>query len=151
RLAGGAASAKSLHLSGLGPAEAQHLLQDRGLSGSEASWTSLVELYAGNPLALRLASDTILELFRGDIARFLAQGGVVFGDVRDLLDEQFRRLTDLEQQIMFWLTIEQEAVSLDVLRDNLVQPTTRGHLMDAVCSLRRRSMIQIAEAGEFFL
>jgi len=36
----------------------------------------------------------------------LTQNKTVFGDIRDLLYQQFNRLSDLEQEIMYWLAIE---------------------------------------------
>lgn len=61
--------------------------------------TRLVELYQGNPLALKIVRQTIIELFGGELAPFLAQGQVVFGGVRELLEEQFARLSKLEQVV----------------------------------------------------
>ena len=52
----------------------------------------LVELYVGNPLALKIVAETIVELFGGNIGTFLEQGEVIFSSIRDLLDEQFARL-----------------------------------------------------------
>ena len=53
----------------------------------------MIEWYGSNPLALKIVAQTIVELFGGEIAPFLEQGEVVFGGVRELLAEQFDRLS----------------------------------------------------------
>jgi hypothetical protein len=58
----------------------------------------LVEVYAGNPLAMNIVAQNIAELFGGEIAAFLKQGEAVFGSVRELLGEQIARLSALEQR-----------------------------------------------------
>jgi len=35
-----------------------------------------------------------------------------FGDIRELLEQQFERLSDQEKEIMYWLAINREPVSL---------------------------------------
>jgi hypothetical protein len=83
----------------------------------------LVEHYAGNPLALKMVAPTIRDFFDGSIANFLEclqQGTSVFGDIRDLLARQIDRLSDLEQQVMYWLAIDREPITLSELRANFV-------------------------------
>ncbi len=46
-----------------------------------------------------------VELFGSEIAPFLEQGEVVFGGVRELLAEQFARLSAVEQSVLLWLAI----------------------------------------------
>ena len=76
----------------------------------------LVEVYRGNPLALKIVAQTIVELFGGEIVPFLEQGEVVFGGVRELLDEQFDRLSDARADACCcWLAIMREPVSLEEL------------------------------------
>ena len=129
---------------GIGP-ETLHLAyvnlpKQLGKTGvSIAGWTAaeieeahdrarLVEVYAGNPLALNIVAQTIVELFGGEIAPFLQQGEVIFGSVRELLDEQFARLSAGEQTVLLWLAILREPVSLDELRAVLVTPLTRAQV-----------------------
>ncbi len=104
---------RSLHLSGIGHSEGQEILRDKGLFGSDEAWSTLIHLYSGNPLALKLVSEPVRELFGGDVAGFLKRGEVLVGDVYDLLRKQFQRLSELERELMYWLAIEREAVSLN--------------------------------------
>ncbi len=141
-LEGKSSPVRSLHLSGLQLEAGQQMLQDKGLSGSEAQWLALVERYSGNPLALQLVSEPIQEVFDGNIARFLQEQAIAFGDINDLLDQQFHRLSEQEREIMYWLAIEREATSLEALRENLLSPMSTGTQLEALASLRRRSLIE---------
>jgi len=64
--------------------------------------------YRGNPLALKLVAAATQELFNGRIVEVLncaAAGLAVFDDIRDLLQRQFDRLSEIEQEMIVWLAI----------------------------------------------
>ncbi len=142
---------RSLRLLGVGQREGREILQDKSLHGTDEQWAALVHLYSGNPLALKLVSESIQEVFEGNIARFLQEEEIAFGDITDLLDQQFYRLSVEEQDILYWLAIEREAVALEDIRENLVKPLTRGSLLETMDSLRRRSMIETRGLAYFTL
>ncbi len=134
---------RSFQLKGLKVAEGQAICKLKGsLIGSEDEWQCLVERYDGNPLALKIVSTTIQELFDSDITEFLQQGTIVFDDLGELLDQQFNRLSELEQTILYWLAIKREPTSLPGLADNIVTPLSKRELLEAVKSLGRRSLIE---------
>jgi len=81
------------------------LTQDNG-------WETLIKVYRGNPLSLKIISTTIHDLFGGSITDFLGYDTLVIGEINDLLYQQFQRLSELEKDIMYSLAIEQEPVSL---------------------------------------
>ena len=88
----------------------------------------------------------------GRLPAFLQQGEIVFGGVRDLLDEQFTRLSALEQTVLLWLAILREPVSLHDLLTVLSIPRMVGQMLEAVEGLRRRSLIEQGHrAGSFTL
>jgi hypothetical protein len=127
-------------------------LAEKEVAGSVADQARLIEAYAGNPLALNLTAQTIVDLFAGEIAPFLEQGEVVFGGVRKLLDEQYARLADLEQMVLHWLAMVREPVTLSELRALLVMPRPSGELLEAVDRLRCRSLIEHGQhPGSFTL
>lgn len=103
--------------------------------------------YQGNPLALKIALTSIRDLFDHDSAIFLHQGTVVFDGVRHLLDQQFERLSALEQQVMDWLCINRESVSAMELQSDLFPPVSLSHLMEALESLIGCSLIETLSAG----
>ncbi|MEH1948207.1 MAG: NB-ARC domain-containing protein [Nostoc sp.] len=139
---------RSLRLSGLTGGEGEKILAEKGFSVSENECQSLIELYAGNPLALKIVATTIHELFDGNVAQFLEQGTIVFGDISDLLDQQFHRLSTLEQQVMYWLTINREWVSFRELQEDIIPAVSLRDLLETLESLQLRSLIE-KTAGNF--
>ncbi len=151
-LEGSRAPVRALRLARLDADSCQQLLAEKGVAGSAAEQTRLIEAYAGNPLALKIVAQTIVELFDGQIAPFLEQGEVVFGGVRELLGEQYARLSALEQTVLLWLAILRELVSLEELLAVLGAPLPRATVLDAVEALRRRSLIELGQRpGSFTL
>ncbi len=133
---------RSLRLAGLRKPACELILNERGLRGTENDLGRLIEWYGGNPLALKIVAQTIVELFGNEIAPFLKQGEVVFGGVRELLAEQFDRLSPAEQSTLLWLAILREPVTLDELLEVEGLPLPRMQVLEAVEALRRRSLIE---------
>ncbi len=131
----------SLHLAG-SPEVAQVLIQTKGLAGSEYQKQELGRRYGYNPLALRIVTTSIQDLFDGEIGEFLDQDAVIFNSVRRLLDQQFERLSWLEQSIMYWLTINREWTTISSLSEDIVPPVSRAKLLEALESLSWRSLIE---------
>lgn len=150
-LAGKIRRVRFLQLRGLKPEAGRQLLQDEELIGSDEAWTALIQRYGGNPLALKLASPVIQEIFGRDIAAFLHEDKAVFGGLHTLLENQFLRLSQAEQEILFWLAIEQEQVSLSDISEDLVASSSKDMLLEALISLRRRSMVEKSAREHFFL
>jgi WD40 repeat protein/transcriptional regulator with XRE-family HTH domain len=141
-LEGSRAPVRALRLARLDAEACQQLLAEKGVAGSTPEQMRLVEAYAGNPLALKIVARTIVELYDGQIFPFLEQGEVVFGGVRALLDEQYARLSVVEQSVLLWLAILREPVNLPELLAVLGAPLQRSQVLEAVDSLRRRSLIE---------
>src|SRR5256712_7429731 len=131
-LEGSRAPVRALRLARLDVDACQQLLAEKGVSGSTSEQLRLVEAYAGNPLALKIVAQTIVDLFAGEVAPFLEQGEVVFGGVRQLLAEQFVRLSPLEQMMLRWLAILCEPVMLDDLVARLSTPLSRTQVLEAL-------------------
>lgn len=133
---------RALHLAGLEQDNGQQIIAEKGFVVSQAEGRSLIQRYSGNPLALKIVATTIQELFDGNVAEFLEQSTFIFGDISDLLEQQFERLTDLEHQVMVWLAINREGVSLAELREDIVPTVAQRALLEAVESLQHRSLIE---------
>ncbi len=143
RMQGEALPVRVLKLKGLQAEEAQEIFRAKGsFWGSTADWSRLIEYYGGNPLALKLAATTIQNLFDGKIAEFLKQDTLVFGDIRHLLEQQFERLSDEERKIINWLAINRQPASFFQLREQLVPLISRQKLLEALESLKERSLIE---------
>jgi WD40 repeat protein/transcriptional regulator with XRE-family HTH domain len=141
-LEGDALPVRSLRLKGLTEEEGRKIFAIKGLSGSESELRTLTERFAGNALVLKVVATTILDLFDGNISEFLKQDTVVFGDIRDLLDQQFERLSNLEKDIIYWLTINREPISISELCWDFVAPVPQSQLLEALESLVRRSLVE---------
>ncbi|RIK27286.1 MAG: hypothetical protein DCC55_39495, partial [Chloroflexi bacterium] len=113
-----------------------------GVSGATAQIEQLIAHYSGNPLALMLVAETIQELYDGDLATFLSEGAPIFGDICNVLDEQVARLLPLERDILLWLAIERQPLSAQRLAENLQPPVPHRLLLEALGSLRRRSLLE---------
>src|SRR6266699_3865267 len=142
---------RSLRLVGLSEKAARSLLQDKDLRGESAAWLQLITTYAGNPLALKIVGQAIVDLFSGEIIPFLHSGELIFNGIRVVLRQQVARLTPLEQTLLTWLAVVREWTSLDSLLSLLVKRPTRGRVLEALEALSRRSLIERGEGVSFTL
>lgn len=141
---------RALQLTGLETEDCQALIQAKGILASPEQWHQLIERYAGNPLAIKIITTTIDDVFGGQVAEFLEQiqqGTAIFGDIRDLLEQQLGRLSELELEIMYWLAINREPVSLLELRTDLLSVVSPTEAIESLESLRRRSLIEKSSHG----
>lgn len=140
---------RSLQLQGLAPVEAQAIFTDKGCFGcNRQDWLEIFEHYAGNPLALKMVASGVRELFDGDVAEllpYLRQGKLGFADINELLGRQFDRLSEAEQQVMNWLAVNREPVSLPELETDVVSEAITKQLLGALRSLSQRSIVEHTE------
>jgi len=148
---------RALQLGGLKKTEGQELLRLKGdFLGSEAEWSQLIDYYSGNPLALKIISTTIQNLFDGSISDFLQQDAFVFGNIRNLIEQQFERLSDSEKTVIYWLAIYRDPASFSDLRADIFPPISPQKLIEVLDSLEQRCLIDkatptlIAKSGARF-
>lgn len=148
RVAGKTHPVRFLELGGLDYLDGQKIFQEIGdFVGSDAEWQTLIELYNGNPLALELAAHHIQDIFGGHIGQFLREGKPIFDDLRDLLDWHFDRLSEPEKEIMYWLAINREPISLTELQEDLLFSSAKERVTNTLQSLSRRSPLERSAAG----
>jgi hypothetical protein len=133
---------RSLRLAPLDAANCDKLLSEKELIGSAPDRMRLIEAYSGNPLALKIVAHTIVNLFDGEIVPFLEKGEVIIGGVRNLLEEQFYRLSSLEQSLLLWLAILREPTTIEKLLEVWSAPVSHARLLEALDVLYRRSLIE---------
>jgi creatinine amidohydrolase/Fe(II)-dependent formamide hydrolase-like protein len=138
---------RSLQLQGLLVAEGQQVLVAKGLAATAVQHQALVNYFGGNPLALKIAATTIATLFGGNIQAFLAQGSTVFSSLWELLEQQFQRLSPLQQQVMYWLAINREGVTPAKLQSEIVSKASWQELLEALEALHERSLIETGDTG----
>jgi WD40 repeat protein len=141
-------SVRSLQLGGLDELEGRKIFQENGeFVASDSEWKELIEFYNGNPLALDIVSKHIKYTFQNNIPKFLEQGKQVFGDLRDILNWHFSRLSDTEKELMYWLAINREAVSILELQDDILSQRNREHILETLQMLERRLPVERIATG----
>jgi WD40 repeat protein len=142
---------RSLRLVGMDEQAARVLLSDKGLVGTPAAWQRLVASYAGNPLALKIVAQTILDLFSGDLDQFLLEGELIFNGIRPVLRQQVGRLIPLERLLLTWLAVLREWTDLQTLLQVLHPRVLRAHVIEALEALGRRSLLERGQQVSFSL
>ena len=141
-LEGDGLAVRTLALSGLELDAVQIILARKGLSVSEAEAKQLVDCYGGNTLALKIAATSIRDLYGGNVNHFLASGITLFHGISNLLSQQLQRLSDLQNQVMYWLVIHRESISLTDLHGAFTPLTSKLQLMEVLESLVNRNLIE---------
>jgi WD40 repeat protein len=139
---------RSLDLGGLSADSGQQLLQANGCAALP-DWMSqqVHQHYDGNPLALKIAAIAAVELTGGgervlESYPIVRDGKLPLRGIDDLLEHQFDRLADVERQLVYWLAIEREPITLDRLRANLLpDPQLDREIFNALQSLLRRCIV----------
>jgi predicted transcriptional regulator len=143
---------RSLQLTGLQVTEVNAIYRTiNTFWGTSEEWQQLVDYYGGNPLSLKIVAAAIQDLFDGNISQFLQcwrSEIFILDGIRDLLDCQFNRLSDLEKEVMYWLAIEREPVTVMELQGDLLSIISKQQLVNALNSLCRRFLID-RHAGNF--
>ncbi len=139
---------RSLNVSGLTAEPGHQLIQSCGCAAlPDRMWQEVHQHYGGNPLALKIAAITAVELTGGGEKVFglyplMRDGKLPFRGIDDILQRQFERLSGVEQQLVYWLAIEREPITLSQLRANLL-PDSQNHsdILNALQSLLRRCIV----------
>ena len=136
---------RSISIGGLTSESGHQLIQSLGCPVLPAAmWTEVYEHYGGNPLALKFATITAIEMTGGgekvlDLYPLMRQGKLPFRNIDDILQRQFERLSTVEQQLVYWLAIEREPITSIELQANLVpNPAILGEIFNAQQSILRR-------------
>ena len=140
-------SVKLLILKGLLPEDGLKIFQSEGIDKTQAEWQILHNHYGGNPLILKIVITIIHFLFSSKIDLFLAQGITVFGDIYDLLDQQFQRLSDLEKTVIYSLAIHRQPLFMPELVRKIISPVTSQNLLATLANLKLRSLIECNSDG----
>jgi len=132
---------RSLDLPGLGQAAAG-ILQEANLS-DEKQWNQLIRIYRGNPLVLKIVASNIRELFGGSVSDFLKQRiTLITSDVSFLIEQQFQRLSEAEQELLYALAKIREPANVGRLQEELAP-----NILQPLGSLVRRSLVEKSAAG----
>ncbi|NJM72099.1 MAG: NACHT domain-containing protein [Scytonema sp. RU_4_4] len=143
----------SLKLQGLSQAAGQKFLTSiSSLSASDNDWYKIINHYAGNPLALKIVVAGIRDFVSSNVTKFLenlSEGRYPFRDIDDLLKRQFERISNLEQEVMYWLAISRQPVSDGELRAKLLSFESNQNLVLTLENLQRRFLIEVTQTGNY--
>jgi hypothetical protein len=137
-----------LHLSGLSEEAALEIFKEKGCFGQlEHKWKEVTQLYQGNPLALRIVSTTILELFDCNATEFLSKNIAILGEIRDWLNQQIERLSYLEKEIVCWLAVCPNTISIREVIETIKISSSNLELLEVLESLKKRGLIEIQQGS----
>ncbi len=149
-LSGDKQPVRTFPLTHLHPEEAWEIFKAKDLSEADG-WETLVQRYRGNPLQLKIVASMIQEVFDGKISAFLKYSPLLFGEISELLNEQFERLSPDEKEVMYLLAIQHKPVSFPQLEEGISIPISSTKILLALQSLGRRSLLEkISQEGEIF-
>jgi hypothetical protein len=139
---------RDFSLGGLETDAAIQILQMKGFPDDTRGARELVQLYRGHPLALKLITNTIQDIFGGAIYDFLDQSTLVLGDVMPgIFHQQIQRLAPLEKAMIHWLALVNQPTSLKNLRQYLRFMTpSSAMIINTLESLKRRSLLETHRA-----
>lgn len=142
QLAGTQHSIRVFPVPGLQLIDAQQIFKAKGVfQGSSAEWDQLIAYYGGNPYILEILAAIIQNLFDGSLTTFFKYNVLIFEDIRELLDQQFDRLSTLEQEVMKVLATQDKPCSFANLRSLLSPSISTTNLLEALKSLQAGSLL----------
>ena len=126
------------------------LIQSEQLLGTDEQKYELCYLYGNNPLKVKIVLNTIIDLFNRNIEKFLEQNTLLVSHyIISLLEQQLNCLSDVEQQIIYSLAINQQLTTITNLA-NILPHISRSHFLQAIEKLYSRSLIE-KKAGKYIL
>jgi hypothetical protein len=135
----------TLQLKGLDIAAGREILRDYGLADID-NCEALIHRYQGNPLWLKSVATLIQELGIG-VSELLIDDTILLPeDLKDVLQQQYDRTSELEKQVMSLLATEKQPVNSAKLLQN--GQISSSDLLNALQSLSRRCLIE--KEGSFY-
>ena len=130
---------RTLQLTGLDTAAAREILRDKRLAEID-NCEALIDCYQGHPLWLKSVATLIQELGIGATDLLIDDTLLLPEDLKDVLEEQCDRLSELEKQVLYLLAKESNPVNLaKLLEQGQISSTD---LLNALQSLSRRCSIE---------
>jgi len=134
---------RTLQLTGLDTAAAGEILRDKGLTEID-NCEALIHRYPGNPLWLKSVATLIQELGIGANNLLIDDTILLPEDLKDVLQQQYDRTSELEKQVMSLLATENQPVNVTNLLQN--GQISSSDLLNALQSLSRRCSIEKQES-----
>ncbi|MCM1982035.1 WD40 domain-containing protein [Lyngbya confervoides] len=130
---------RSLFLEGLNVINCRKIFAQVGrFEATDQDWQFITQYYNGNPLAIELAAKHIKDIFNQNITHFLKSQTPLFNDLHDLLAWHFERLSPLELELAYWMTLSREPLSVEQLQQAVLSPSAKKAVSSTLQSLNRR-------------
>lgn len=140
---------RSIVLSSLEVTAAQEILREQKLADEE-TWSTLIDIYQGNPLWLELTATLIRELFGGRVSEFLqCEMPILDESLQFQLSLPFGRLTAAELAVMVYLANQSEPVAVSQFFNKI--PFSPSEIVNAVRSLGSRFLLDAREEEKITL
>jgi WD40 repeat protein/SpoVK/Ycf46/Vps4 family AAA+-type ATPase len=143
RMCGNTAPARIFELEGLEKEACEKvILHNAELFGNETDWNNLIKFYDGNPLSLQIVARHIRIVYSGSISEFLEGNELIPNDIYELLDWHFNRLTEKEEELLFWLAINREPISISELKNDILTIKHKERIASTIESFQTKLPIE---------
>ena len=151
-----------LELEGLTFHEAGDIFTNKEIEGSREEFEGIFDLYGGNPLFLELAAKHIKEVYQSDVTSFYREASFVVGQplrdvedereaIRKMLDWYFSRLSEEQKEIVYWLAINREPVSIETLSEDVLSVSSKKEIVNNLQSLQKLLPLEKSEEDLYTL
>ncbi|CAD5913753.1 NB-ARC domain-containing protein [Planktothrix agardhii] len=108
---------RTLRLTGLDIVAAREIFRDNGLTEID-NWDAIIQRYQGNPFWLNSIANLMQDLGECEIKVLINDTLLLPEDVKDSLQQQCDRLSEIEKQVLSLLAKENDPVNLVKLLEN---------------------------------
>lgn len=137
--------ARCFQVKGLSVDQMKSLFSNLGIfSGSDQDWQDLGVFYSGNLFALQNIALDIRNNFAGNISSYLSfikENHPVFNDTEEFLDREFDKLSNMERDVMYWLSIYHHPLNIFELKD-IVGNLSGDQLLMTINNLKLRFFVE---------
>lgn len=121
------------------------ILCESQLKSATDTWKWISERYRGNPLAARILSTYIAEMYDSNIDNFRRNEPDMVPEFSELLEYHFNRLTPYEKEIAYWLAVNREPVEIEVLKSDLLTFESKTKVTSSLKKLCTRIPIESSQ------
>jgi hypothetical protein len=152
----GGSAVQCLHLEGLKYPEDKEFLAAEKLLGTELELKSFIKQY-NNPLIVKAIAQKARTVQGGKVSLFVdpqVSSVLHVEDISVLMDGEFKRLSTLEQDILYWLAIWRNPVSYEQLHQCILSSITPSELiytLDALIAKHSIVKVQSDPDSEYWL
>ncbi|MEL4897081.1 WD40 repeat domain-containing protein [Crocosphaera sp. Alani8] len=115
--------------------------QGKEFQGTERDWELLRKKYQGNLFVLENVAINIQENFSGNITNFITFGDFVFNGIEDFIQKLLENSSENERNVMYWLAIYRNPISLFELKD-IMKGLWDSEILNIIKHLKSRFFLE---------